>query len=158
MGTPQSERGGAVHKSDSPARPEAGGAASLSSWSAAITPRGHRTLPARPDWGMALLSPLSRTSAPVSSPSSTRRARSWTVYVRLRRVPGATLEEGIGAAIAAICDYSQTHPGVLRAAMTDESVIDAEGVQAVPLLQRWGDDWAKMLQGTAEAGVTCAEL
>src|ERR1700726_4805313 len=41
------------------------------------------------------------------------------VYLRLRRVPGATLEEGIGAAIAAICDYSQSHPGVVRAAMTD---------------------------------------
>jgi AcrR family transcriptional regulator len=78
------------------------------------------------------------------------------IYVRLRRVPGATLEEGIGAAIAAICDYSQTHPGVLRAAMTDESVIDAEGVQAVPLLLRWGGEWAQMLEATAEAGVTCA--
>src|SRR6201995_3684351 len=52
------------------------------------------------------------------------------VYLRLRRVPGATLQERIGAAIAAIYDYSGSHPGVLRAAMTDESVIDAEGVQA----------------------------
>src|SRR6201998_1842902 len=46
------------------------------------------------------------------------------VYWRLRRVPGASLEERIGAAIAAIVDYSESHPGVLRAALTDESVID----------------------------------
>ncbi len=38
--------------------------------------------------------------------------------------------------------------------MTDEAVIDAEGVQAVPLLVRWGRDWAlhlhrSMADGTA---------
>jgi AcrR family transcriptional regulator len=77
------------------------------------------------------------------------------VYLRLRRVPGASLEERIGAAIAAIADYSETHPGVLRAALTDESVIDAEGVQAVPLLMRWGAEWAQMLQASADAGLTC---
>ena len=77
------------------------------------------------------------------------------VYLRLRRVPGASLEERIGAAIAAILDYSESHPGVLRAALTDESIIDAEGVQAVPLLMRWGGEWAEMLRDTAAAGVTC---
>src|SRR5579871_1983535 len=77
------------------------------------------------------------------------------VYLRLRRVPGASLQERIGAAIAAIYDYSESHPGVLAAAMTDESVIDAEGVQAVPLLMRWGGEWAEMVRDTAEAGVTC---
>lgn len=77
------------------------------------------------------------------------------IYLRLRRVPGASLEERIGATIAAIYDYSETHPGVLRAAMTDESVIDAEGVQAVPLLMRWGGEWAEMLREAAEAGITC---
>jgi AcrR family transcriptional regulator len=77
------------------------------------------------------------------------------VYVRLRRVPGATLEERIGAAIAAIYDYSESHPGVLRAAMTDESVIDAEGAEAMPLLLRWGQEWAAALRETADSGVTC---
>ena len=77
------------------------------------------------------------------------------VYLRLRRVPGASLEERIGAAIAAIYDYSESHPGVLRAAMTDEGVIDAEGAQATPLLMRWGREWAEMLRKTADAGVTC---
>ena len=78
------------------------------------------------------------------------------VYLRLRHNPSASLQERIGAAIAAIYDYSESHPGVLRAAMTDESVIDAEGVQAVPLLMRWGGEWAEMLRDTAATGVTCA--
>ena len=78
------------------------------------------------------------------------------IYLRLRRVSDASLDARIGAAIAAIYDYSESHPGVLRAAMTDESVIDAEGVQATPLLMRWGGEWAQMLRDTADAGVTCA--
>jgi AcrR family transcriptional regulator len=78
------------------------------------------------------------------------------VYMNLRRVPGASLDERIGAAINAICDYSATHPGVLRAALADESVIDAEGVEATPLLTRWGQEWAEMLHQTAADGVTCA--
>jgi AcrR family transcriptional regulator len=78
------------------------------------------------------------------------------VYMHLRRVPGALLEERIRAVITAICDYSATHPGVLRAALADESVIDAEGGEATPLLVRWGQEWAEMLRSSAESGVTCA--
>jgi len=76
-------------------------------------------------------------------------------YVRMRHMPGAPLEERIGATIAAICDYSESNPGVLRAAMTDESLIDAEGVQATPLLVRWGREWAEMLE--TEEGATCRD-
>lgn len=78
------------------------------------------------------------------------------VYLRLRRVPGASLQERIGATIAAILDYSQSHPGVLRAAMTDESLIDAEGVTATPLLMRWGQEWAQMLRQSADDGAICS--
>jgi len=77
------------------------------------------------------------------------------VYVRLRRVTGATLEERIGATIAAIYDYSQSHPGVLRAAMTDETLIDADGVQQTPLLVRWGREWAGMLRQNADNDAIC---
>ena len=77
------------------------------------------------------------------------------VYLRLRRVPGASLEERIGATIAAIYDYSESHPGVLRAAMTDEMVIDAEGAQATPLLVRWGEEWAALVSSAAEKGQAC---
>jgi AcrR family transcriptional regulator len=78
------------------------------------------------------------------------------VYLRLRRVPGASLEERIGSTIAAIHDYSESHPGVLRAAMTDASLIDVEGAPGVtPLLMRWGGEWAERLRESAAAGVTC---
>lgn len=65
-----------------------------------------------------------------------------------------SLEHTIAASLNAIYDYSESHPGVLTAAMTDEAVIDAEGVQAVPLLVRWGRDWAlhvhrSMAEGSA---------
>jgi AcrR family transcriptional regulator len=65
-----------------------------------------------------------------------------------------TLEHTIAATLNAIYDYSESHPGVLGAAMTDEAVIDAEGVQAVPLLVRWGHDWAVQVQRLIAAGTT----
>ncbi len=55
-------------------------------------------------------------------------------------------EELIANLLNAIYDYSEVHPGVLNAAMTDEAVIDAEGAQAMPLLQRWGYDWAEFVR------------
>src|SRR6202789_2651908 len=67
-----------------------------------------------------------------------------------------TLEERIAATLNAIYDYSDSHPGVLRAAMTDEMVIDAEGAQATPLLVHWGEEWAAFVQGAAEKGQACS--
>src|SRR5437764_9358051 len=46
-------------------------------------------------------------------------------YLRARRPMGASIDQTISAMLNAIYDYSETHPGVLGAAMTDESVIDA---------------------------------
>ncbi len=63
-----------------------------------------------------------------------------------------SLEHTIAASLNAIYDYAESHPGVLSAAMTDEAVIDAEGVQAVPLLVRWGCDWARHLQRGMDNG------
>ena len=63
-----------------------------------------------------------------------------------------SLEHTIAASLNAIYDYAESHPGVLGAAMTDEAVIDAEGVQAVPLLVRWGRDWALHLQRSMDDG------
>jgi hypothetical protein len=37
--------------------------------------------------------------------------------------------------------------------MTDESVIDAEGVQADPLLIRWGRGWAEIVRTAAAHNV-----
>ena len=73
-------------------------------------------------------------------------------HVRARSAHGQTLEELIASSLHAIFEYSETHPGVLNAAMTDEAIIDAEGVAATPLLQRWGADWAKILREAVKAG------
>ncbi|HEY4113991.1 MAG TPA: TetR/AcrR family transcriptional regulator [Rhizomicrobium sp.] len=73
-------------------------------------------------------------------------------YVQERVRDGASLESLIAATLNAIYDYAESHPGVLTAAMTDEAVIDAEGVQAIPLLQRWGADWARAVRAAAQAG------
>ena len=67
-------------------------------------------------------------------------------HVRARVGSHRSLEEVIAASLRAIYEYSESHPGVLNAAMTDEAVIDAEGVQATPLLQRWGSDWAEIVR------------
>jgi AcrR family transcriptional regulator len=78
-------------------------------------------------------------------------------YLRARRPVGASLEQTIAAMLNAIYDYAESHPGVIGAAMTDESVIDAEGVQADPLLVRWGRDWAKIVRESAREG-TAADI
>src|SRR6202012_5349717 len=73
-------------------------------------------------------------------------------HVRTRSAHSGTLEQRIASSLHAIFEYSESHPGVLNAAMTDEAIIDAEGVAAVPLLQRWGADWAKILRDAVKAG------
>jgi AcrR family transcriptional regulator len=77
-----------------------------------------------------------------------------TVVIADARAEG-TFEEQIAATLNAIYDYSDDHPGVLRAAMTDEMVIDGEGAQATPLLVRWGEEWAELLRSAAEKGLAC---
>ncbi len=71
-------------------------------------------------------------------------------FVRARVAHHKTLEELIGGTLYAIYDYGESHPGVLNAAMTDEMVIDAEGAQAVPLLLRWGEDWAAIIRDAVQ--------
>jgi len=73
-------------------------------------------------------------------------------HVRARRAAGANLEQLIAATLTAIYEYADSHPGVLRAAMTDARVIDADGVEAQPLLMQWGMEWADMVRGVAKAG------
>ncbi len=73
-------------------------------------------------------------------------------YIRARVSQEDTLEELIAHTLHAIFDYAESHPGVLNAAMTDEAVIDAEGAQAKPLLDRWGDDWAETVRNLARTG------
>jgi len=73
-------------------------------------------------------------------------------FVRARVAGHTSFEELIAGTLHAIYDYGESHPGVLNAAMTDEAVIDAEGAQAMPLLQRWGADWAEVIRAAAAHG------
>ena len=77
------------------------------------------------------------------------------VCLRQARRPGECLEQAIAATLNAIYDYSDAHPGVLRAAMTDASVIDAGGGPDVPLIARWGEEWGEIIRGAAAAGTAC---
>src|SRR5208282_1711514 len=73
-------------------------------------------------------------------------------HVRARAAGQLSLEELIANTLHAIFEYAESHPGVLNAALSDEAVIDAEGAQAVPILQRWGYDWGATLLKAASAG------
>ena len=77
------------------------------------------------------------------------------VYLREARQPGQTLEQVIAATFNAIYEYSDTHPGVLRAAMIDASVIDAGGSPDMPLMARWGEEWGEIIQSAVAAGFAC---
>jgi AcrR family transcriptional regulator len=78
-------------------------------------------------------------------------------YVRAQVPENVSLESLIATTLDAIYDYAERHPGVLGAAMTDEAVIDAEGAQATPLLQRWGAEWAETVRGMAHGGRAAAD-
>src|SRR5258708_6540070 len=73
-------------------------------------------------------------------------------HLRAQRQPGTSLEQRIAATLHAMYDYCDHHPGLLRAAMTDERIIDAEGVQARPLMMQWGDEWAAMIREAVAEG------
>src|SRR5476649_1862954 len=70
-------------------------------------------------------------------------------HVYARYVPGADLEQLIATSLTAIYEYADSHPGVLRAAMTDQMVIDADGVEVRALLMQWGMEWAEMVRELA---------
>ena len=77
-------------------------------------------------------------------------------YMKARQPERPTLENTIEANLKAVYEYSAEHPGVLAAAMTDELVIDAEGVQATPLLVRWGLDWGEIVREAIKHGQACS--
>ena len=77
------------------------------------------------------------------------------IHLRDARQPGQDLEQAIAATLNAIYEYCDTHPGVLRAAMTDSSVIDAGGGPDIPLMARWGEEWGEIIRSAAAAGRAC---
>ena len=76
-------------------------------------------------------------------------------FMKARQPAQPTLENTIAANLKAVYEYSADNPGVLAAAMTDELVIDAEGVQATPLLVRWGLDWSEIVREAMRKGEAC---
>jgi AcrR family transcriptional regulator len=76
--------------------------------------------------------------------------------VRASRLQGADMGQRIAATLAAIYEYADSHPGVLRAAMADERVIDADGAEARPLLMQWGVEWAELVRRDAGNGGVCS--
>ena len=79
-------------------------------------------------------------------------------HLRERRQPGATPESRVATMLNGMYDYSDRHPGLLRAALTDECVIDAEGVAARPLVMQWGDEWAEMIREAVAEGKASASF
>ena len=77
-------------------------------------------------------------------------------HLQSRRAQDSNLEQSIAAFLTAIYDYADSHPGVLRAAMSDERIIDAEGVETEPLLALWGAQWAVMVRGLAKSSIVCS--
>ncbi len=73
-------------------------------------------------------------------------------YIREHVGEHHALEDQMAATLHAIFEYTESHPGVLNAALSDEAIIDAEGAQDVPILQRWGYDWGSTLMKAASAG------
>ena len=72
------------------------------------------------------------------------------VHARLAAVEG--VEPQLRALLEALIDYAQRNPGVLRAAMTDVSVIASEAPAGQSLVDRWAAQWAAQLRGGARAG------
>jgi AcrR family transcriptional regulator len=76
-------------------------------------------------------------------------------HLQSRRAQNSSLGQSIAAALTAIHEYADNHPGVIRAAMADERMIDAEGAEVRPLLTQWGEEWAQMVRGFAKSGSAC---
>lgn len=77
-------------------------------------------------------------------------------HLQSRRMPDAGLEQNIAAAVTAISEYAESQPGVMRAAFTDERMIDAEGAPSRSLLAEWGEQWADTVRGVAKTSTICA--
>ena len=70
-----------------------------------------------------------------------------SAFVAVRAAKAKGLEGSIEAVLSSIYEYSELHPGVLATAMTDDVVIASDTADGqIPLLQRWGDQWAETVK------------
>lgn len=77
------------------------------------------------------------------------------VRERLDGVEG--VEAQLRALLEALLDYAERNPGVLKAAMTDVSVIDGDAPPGGSLIERWAAEWAEHLRAGAKAGAMFAD-
>jgi AcrR family transcriptional regulator len=85
-------------------------------------------------------------------------SRELEARITAARAPGQSLEERIGTTLNAIFEYSDLHPGVLTAAMTDECAIEPEDLHRVPLSVRWGREWAELVRARTAGGSYDADI
>jgi AcrR family transcriptional regulator len=69
---------------------------------------------------------------------------------RLALVEG--IEPQLRALLEALMDYAGRNPGVIKAAMTDVSVIASEARDGEWLVDRWAAQWAKQIRAGVRAG------
>ncbi|HXZ00433.1 MAG TPA: helix-turn-helix domain-containing protein [Stellaceae bacterium] len=74
---------------------------------------------------------------------------------RLAGIEG--VEPQLRAALEAMLDYAAQNPGVLKAAMTDVSVIASNGRAGASLVERWAEQWAARIRAGARAGAIHAD-
>lgn len=77
------------------------------------------------------------------------------VNARLAGVGG--IEPQLRVLLAALIDYAEQNPGLLKAAMTDVSVIASEGAEGGSLVDRWAQQWAAQIRAGAKAGAIHAD-
>lgn len=75
------------------------------------------------------------------------------VSQRLAGVEG--VEAQLRVLLEALLDYAERNPGVLRAAMTDVSIIASEGGPS--LVERWAEQWAAQIRAGARVGAIHAD-
>jgi len=73
-------------------------------------------------------------------------------FIRERFPEHPSFIDQVAISIEAMFIYSEKNPGVLKAAMTDAAVIDAEGGTDLPLLTQWGRDWARSIRSARKRG------
>jgi AcrR family transcriptional regulator len=77
------------------------------------------------------------------------------VGARLAGIDG--VEPQLRAVLEALLDYAEQNPGVLKAAMTDVSVIASGGSAGAPLIERWAQYWAARIRAGARVGAIHAD-
>ena len=72
------------------------------------------------------------------------------VGARLAGLDG--VEPQLRTLLEALLDYAERNPGVLKAAMTDVSVIASDGHAGASLVDRWAEQWAARIRAGAQVG------